>query len=190
MIRQRGLIAQGYLYAAGLLALVLAVTAAIMAWHSLTKSIDKAGYDRGVAETDSIYKARDNAQLQAVVAAQAEAQAKVAEAETKAATARSEAMSAYSKGVIDGKNKLAAFIASGQRLRDPGIEAGASAACNSGATKGTPDATASGDHGAKAGELSAKASGFLLNLASEADTVALQLTAAQSRIKSDYELCK
>ncbi len=187
---QRGVIAQAYLYGAGLLFLILAVAGAIHEWHSLEVSIDKAGYDRGMSEMDAKYKARDNAQLQAVIAAQRAAEVKASAAEQKAAVAQSDALTAYSKGVIDGKSKVASFIASGRRLFDATGQAGTCATGIGGTGSATPNATASGNNDSSGCQLSATVSGSVLSLANEADSVALQLTACQARITSDYELCK
>jgi hypothetical protein len=189
--RQRGIIAQAYLYMAGALAILLAIAGAIYEWHSLTKSIDKAGYDRGVAETDAAYKARDNTQLQAVIAAQKAAEVKASAAEQKAAVAQSDALVAYSKGVTDGKSKVASFIASGGRLRDnQGTATGSCPTAGSGIGAASPITAATGNNGTTGCELSSAVSGSILALANEADAVVLQLTAAQARITSDYELCK
>lgn len=188
--KQRGVIAQAYLYGAGLLLLVTAVGGAIVAWHSLTKSIDKAGYDRGVAETDKKYVSRDNQQLQAVIVAKDDALKKADAAEAHANIVESNYMANYRKGVTDGKSQTAVRIAAGGRLRDANGQAGTCPAVGSGIGAASPINAASGNNGPTGCELSAKTSGDLYQITGDADAVAIQLTAAQARILSDLQVCQ
>jgi hypothetical protein len=191
MNKQRGIISQVYLYGAVVLAIIIAATAGIAAWHSFIKSIDKAGYDRGVAETQAAYKERDNTQLQAVVAAQKAAEVKARAAEDKAATAQSEALTAYKKGITDGKNKLAAFISATPRLRDPSGSSGACTAGSGGATTATttadPGRADEQDGGGRL--LSEAASVFLISEAVRANAVITKLNLAREVILTDHQVC-
>jgi hypothetical protein len=192
MNKQRGVIAMIWLVMAGLIAVGVVLTGLVVAWNSYTTRLDKAGYDRGVAETTAAYQQRDNAQLQAVVAAQKAAEDRAARAERDAATAQSVASANYSKGVKDGQVKTAALVASARagalRLRDPGRQVGTGPACNP-VGQATVAAPAAGGDGGAGAQLSAAASEFLLALAGEADDTARQLGAAQAVIVSDRALC-
>jgi prophage endopeptidase len=191
---QRGVIASVWLYLAGAIAFMLVLAGLIKVWNSYTTALDKKGYDRGVAETTAAYTKRDNAQLQAALAAQTQAEARAAKAERDAATAQSTASANYQKGVNDGKAKLAAFIASARAgtvsLHDPGAKPGASPACGNQTGKAEVAGSATGsDGGATSGLLSESATVFLATEANRADEVVAQLTAAQAVIVSDRVLC-
>ena len=191
MKHQRGVIAQLYLYLAGGLALLAILGGLVYAARNLEERIDKAGYDRGVTATDAAYKERDNAQLQKVIAAQAAAEERAKAAEDAAAAAQSSAMVAYTKGVNDGKNKVADLVASGHRLFDTfGTSAGVCPASSSATRSPTLIAAAPGTADPTGCELSIATSAALYKLSGEADDTARRLTAAQARIVSDYELCK
>lgn len=198
---QRGVIAPIWLYLAGAIAVMLALAGLIKVWDNYTTGLVKGGYDRGVAETTATYTARDNAQLQAVVAAQRQAEIRAAKAESDAATAQALASSNYAKGVEDGKAKTAARVAAvhtgNLRLRDPGSQARACPAVAATTAKAASAGPAGGSDAHPAAELSAApagflstaASDFLLGLTGEADDVARQLAAAQAIIVSDRKLC-
>ena len=193
MNRQRGVIALIWLYLAAAFILVAVLTGLVVAWKSYTTGLDKAGYDRGAAETTKAFQKRDNAQLQAALAAQRAAEVQAAQAERIAATAQSVASDNYLKGVDDGRKQSVALVAAARagelRLRDPGNRPGTSSACPP-ATAPAPTAAASAaNHDAAGAQLSAEAVEFLLALAGEADDTARQLAAAQAVILSDRVLC-
>ena len=193
MNKQRGEIAPIWLYLAGAIALVLALTGLVAAWESYTTGLDKKGYDRGVSETESAYKTRDNKQLQAALAAQEAAEDRAAQAEAKADAAAAVASNNYQKGVQDGQKqtdaRIAAVGAGTLRLSDPGHQARPSPACGLGIGASSPLTAVSGSDDAAPAGLSAEASGFLLKLTGEADDTARQLALAQARILSDIETC-
>ena len=139
------------------------------------------------------YQKRDNEQLQKVIVAQKAAEDKARKLEDTAAMEHAAALNAYRKGVNDEKvksdSRVAAVVAGTLKLRDPGSKAGASTACDNGLAKGETPSTTTGSDGAKRTELSAEASGFLLKLTVEMDTIVRQLTAAQAIIVSDRVTC-
>ncbi|MCR4304978.1 MAG: lysis protein [Gallionella sp.] len=189
---QQGAIAPVWLYMAGAIAVMLALAGLVKVWSNYTTSLDKRGYDRGTLEATARYQARDNAQLQAVVVAQRAAEIRAAKAEADAAKAQSVASSNYAKGVQDGKNRLAAFIADSRsgaiKLRDPG-QNGTGPACGNQTGKAETAGSAPGSNGDTQGRLSGQASEFLFSLANEADEIVRQLIAAQAVIVSDRVLC-
>lgn len=191
---QQGVIAQAYLYLAGAIAVMLALAGLVKVWGNYTASLDKRGYDRGTSETTARYQARDNAQLQAVLAETRAAQDRAAKAEADAAKAQSVASSNYAKGVTDGKARLAAFIADSRagniRLRDPG-SSGTGPACGSQVGKAETAGTAPGSdvNGGGGGFLSESATVFLATEADRANKVVLKLIAARAVIVSDHALC-
>lgn len=193
MNKQRGIIAMVWLYLAGAIALCVAITGLIYAWSSYTAKLDKRGYDRGVAETTAAFQKRDNAQLQAVIAAKTAAEDRAVRLEQKAAEAQAKASKSYAKGVNDGKAKTARLVAAARagalRLRDPGNQTGGCTAGSNQAGAASPAGAAAGSNGSKGAEFSSAASEFLLNLTGEADEIARQLTAAQQVIMSDRVVC-
>ena len=147
MNRQKGIIATVWLYVGAALLILAALATLISAWDSYTARLDKAGYDRGVDETTAAWQKRDNKALQDALTAQTAAQVLATAAERKAATAQSVASSNYEKGVIDGKAKLALFLASGVGLRDPGNPGGPGPAGGGQTGKAETAGTASGGNG-------------------------------------------
>ena len=190
---QRGVIASVWLYLAGAIALCVAIAGLIHVWNGYTDRLDKQGYDRGVAETTGAFQKRDNAQLQAALAAKTAAEDRAAQLEAVAATAQSNATKAYSKGVKDGQAKTATLVAAARagalQLRDPGNQTGACPTGGGQTGEGQAAGSPSGGDGAQGAVLSGSASQFLLELTGEADEVAKQLAAAQAVIISDRELC-
>ena len=63
MYKQRGM-AHGWMLLIGIIVLVGAVTAGIVALNAYETRIDKQGYDRGVTNTEAKFNARDNKALQ------------------------------------------------------------------------------------------------------------------------------
>jgi hypothetical protein len=172
-----------------------------MAWDAYTAKLVKGGYDRGVAETNAAYTARDNKQLQAVVAAQRAAEVRAAKAEDDAAAAQILVSSNYAKGVKDGQAKTAVLVAAAKsgalRLRDPGSQTGG---CTAGGSSTGAATTAAGTAGSASGAgtqlpatasgfLSTDASNFLIGLTGEADDATRQLSACQVILVSDRKLC-
>lgn len=193
MNRQTGTIAPIWLYLAGAIALIAALAGLVTVWDGYTNGLDKKGYDRGVSETTADWQKRDNAQLQAALAAQSEAEARAAHAESEAAAAQSAASENYQRGVKDGKAKTDALVAAARagdlRLRDPGNQAGSGAARGNQAGAAQTAAGTGGCYGAAGAKLSVEASEFLLGLAGEADDTARQLAACQVILVSDRRLC-
>jgi hypothetical protein len=191
-MNQRGVIATGWLYLAGAIALLLAIAFAVKAWDGFITGVEKRGYDRGVSETTASFEKRDNAQLVKVIVEKDRAVARAAEIEGAKRKADLAAVARYKQGVEDGKleteRNIAAVRDGSLGLRDPGARAGAARDCQAGAGK-APGPAARSD-GAAGGEfLSAAAGVFLLEEASRADEVVKQLTAAQAIILSDRTLC-
>jgi len=191
---QEGVIALVWLYVGAAILVLLALAGLVKVWSNYTSGLVKEGYDHGVAETTASYTKRDNAQLQAVVVAQRQAEDRAAKAEADAAKSQSLASANYQRGILDGKTKLAAFIdsarAGGIELRDPGSQAGTGPACDNQAGKAeTTGAAGVGNGQAGGGLLSKDATVFLATEANRADEIVLQLTAAQAVIVSDRTLC-
>ena len=190
MNRQSGVIAGGYIWLAGGIAAIAALTGLVVAGNKYAASLDAKGYSRGVAETTAAFQKRDNAQLQAVVAAQKVAEVRAAAAEDVASQAQETARSAYSKGIASGKAQTARLIAASTRLRDPGASPGT---CPAGSGPiGAPEVAAgpAGDSGHDGGGgLSDQATQFLLSEADRANAVVLKLNDARARILSDLTVC-
>lgn len=170
----------------------LVVVALVFAWTQYTAKLEKAGYDRGVKDTQADYALRDNKQLREALVAQAAAEKRANAAEAKAAAAQTLATTNYQKGVKDANDKtasrLAAVDAGTLRLRDPGqIAACPSVSDSAGKTQAASPVP--GGNGQTGGNLSTAASQFLLSLTGEADQLARQLALAQEVITSDRELC-
>lgn len=193
MKKQRGAIAIGWLYLAGAIALILALTGLVMAWNSYTEGLDKKGYDRGVSETTATWTKRDNVALQATLAAQKAAEVRVAQAEANAAQAQSYATGQYEKGMNDGKVKTAALVAAARsgtfRLQDPG-QTRAITPCSAAIGPASTATSASGGDGHDGGGgLSAEASEFLLSEGGRANALVKKLNLARAVIVSDRVLC-
>lgn len=185
MTKERALI-----WLVGVIALLVAIMLAVKAWDSFTARLDKRGYDRGVAETESRVKTRDNQQLLLAITKQKAAEVRAGEAEAEAAKSQLAAETSYRKGVKDGEAKTAARVAAvraGDRLRDPGADACAPARPGSGEAQSADAKPGSNDKAG--GQLSGAATEFLLTLTGEADAVTRQLTLAQSEITTIVELC-
>lgn len=183
MKRQRG-----FVFAPWMIYIVMAGVA-LAALYAIYNTIDGRGYDRGKTETAAAYAKRDNQAL-----TDALARVKVLQDEKAAAElAHEQRLAAISS---DHKQEMANANAqrkrdidavhAGYRLRDPGARgttqrdrsAGPAAAAATGQCDGRP-----------AGELSAEASGFLFQLANDADEVARQLGAAQKVIREQIRAC-
>lgn len=191
MTNQRGVIATGWLYLAGAIALLVVIGSVVRVWDVYSSKLDKRGYDRGISETEAKYAKRDNTQLQAALVAQKEAEKRAEAAETKAANLQVIAGTNYQKGVKDGQaktdNLVAAAITGALRLRDPGGTACPSPNFRTGKTEIAD--TKPGSDGETGTHLSVQAATFLLGLTGEADTVAKQLTLAQAEITTILEVC-
>lgn len=168
----------------------LAAAAALAAlWYAYT-TIDGRGYARGKSETTAAYAKRDNEALQAALARVKVLQDEKAAAE-RAHEKRLAAIAAdHNKEMTDAKRQRDRDIAAVRdrtlRLRDPG--AVSTAQCDRSPGPATAAATGQRDGGTP-GELSAAASGFLLDLVNDADDVARQLGAAQKVILEQIRTC-
>lgn len=155
--KQRGAIAQIWLYGAAALILIAALTGLVVAWRGYTTGIDKQGYDRGMAETTAAYVARDNQQLQAALAAQSTAELNARNAEARAAASENLAHANYQKGLTDGQAKTAALVAAANagtlQLRDPGQVAGTCTAGRGGVGEASANSAGPGNDGTGAGGL-------------------------------------
>lgn len=193
MNKQRGVIFAGYIWLVGGIIVLALLAGLVMAWRSYTDGIDRKGYDRGVQETDARYKGRDNAALQAALAAQSLAEVRAAKAEKDAQEAQSAASGAYQKGVQYGKaqtdKRIAAVRDGSLVLRDPGTTGTGPAGCPQAGTATTSAGAPRDITGSGGGFLSKDASVFLLSEASRADEIVLQLQAAQQILLSDRKLC-
>ncbi len=146
-------------------------------------------YQAGVDATEAVWQARaaaENAQAAAQIAS-AEALARKAEADS---AVRVAAISTdYEKRLEDAKTRHDSDIAAARRgtivLRDP---AGSPAVCpGPGTTAEAPAAAGGPDAPATGRDLSPAASGFLLELADDADRLAGQLAACQAVISADRQ---
>jgi len=191
MKRQRG-IATGWLYLIGLIALVLAVTGAIIAWNSFISSIDKKGYERGKKESEAAYVQRDNAALRTANARIVELTALVRAAEQEGQRKLDQIAQQREKDRANAKAQrdrdVAAARAGTLVLRDPGQTTACAAL---GYRSARPQAAAGagrGDGGAP-GQLSGQVTADLFALVDDADDLARQLASAQAVISQDRVTC-
>lgn len=193
MKKQRG-IADLWMVAIGLLLLAGITLAVSLVWTRYIASIDKAGYDRGVAETGRKYAERDNKVIEARDQRIAELTKAIRDSEeanrAKIAAVDAARQQEIANAKAQAARDVAAIRAGTLRLRDPGktfaagpVATGGSAAGQAGSSPGQCDATAGTQLSVEAGE-------FLYSLLDEADDVVSQLGAAQQVIRLDLELCK
>ncbi|MBS1198687.1 MAG: bacteriophage lysis protein [Proteobacteria bacterium] len=144
--------------------------------------------DGATIERDTWQK-RENTELRTANAKIKELEAKAKSDTSAHAQALAEASTAFERKLKDANAQRAkdraAVLAGTLRLRDNG--ATGLRACGSGISP--PAAGASVGDGRTPGELSAAATGFLLDLASDADDIAHQLAQAQAVIREDRRLC-
>lgn len=176
-----------YVYAGAALAGLAMISALIFGAIRYVNGVDTKAFERGQKAAEAAYTQRDNA---ALTAAREEVQrltAKVRAQEAKTAKDMAALDKRRQKELSDAKAKHArdlAAVRDGLRLRDPGSRDGAaSPAQGGGSAPGAAPGTSGVGNGAPGIQLSAEATRFLLELANEADEVALQLQAAQEVIR-------
>jgi hypothetical protein len=193
MNKQRGVIAVGWLLLAGALALIGSSYALLHLWQSYITSVQTTAYDNGKKAMDDEYKARDNKQLQEVIAAKDAAAERAAQLEEGMRAEQLAVLQQYNQGVKDGTDKtnahLAALRAGALILRDPGSQAGASQPCRNPTGPSQTSTTGPINDGAGTSELSKASSGFLLTESDHADRVVRKLTACQARVLMDLKVC-
>lgn len=183
MMRQRGFV--WWAYAAGAVAVLATL------WLAYT-TIDGRGYDRGKGETEAIHAKRDNAALHAALAKVQELERERASKEMAHQARLGNIVTQHGKDKANAEKiyarNLAAARAGDLRLRDPGR---AACTANSDTSPAATTATAAArSDDPKGRDLSAAATGFLLDLTAEADTVARQLTLAQAVILEQQQVCR
>lgn len=193
MKKQRG-IADLWMVAIGLLMLAGIALAVSLIWTRYIASVDKAGYDRGVAETGRKYAERDNAAIEAKNARIAVLEhdrdaAQQAHAKQIAAV-DNQRMKEIANAKAQTDRDIAAVRSGNLVLRDPGKADTCGPGC---ADRGPTRAAGAGpgiSDGSAGAQLSQQSAEFLLSLAAEADDVVAQLVDAQTVIRLDRELCK
>lgn len=190
--RQRGIADTTTLliYAGIAIAVLLALWGLVHAWNSFVSGVEERGYERGQKATEALYAKRDNEALTKAQARVSELQAIVDGIHKEyAAKLAQVASDEFKRGRQYAENRArnAAAVAAGERLRDPG--ATACTARPGGSPAGAPGPAAGVSDGAAPGELSAALTGFLLDLADEADDVARQLASAQAVIVAQQKAC-
>ena len=166
-----------------------AIVGALLLWLASLAGVGWWQRTDGAAVERADWQARENKTLRTANAKIQELEAK-AKADTSAhAQALAAASSEYERMLQNANAQRAkdraAVLAGTLRLRDNG--ATGLRACGSGISP--PVAGASLGDGRAPGELSAAASGFLLDLAADADDIAHQLAQAQAVIIEDRRLC-
>jgi len=189
---QRGIIATGWLYLGGAIAILALISALVYGVKSYLDGVDQKGYDRGKQETEAKYAKRDNEQLRAAAERIKTLEDQARRQERENAERLAEIYGQRQKEIADAKRRYDRDIAAVRdgtlKLRDPGVPAGGAAA-GCGSPGPAPSAPAGGRDGEARGQLSGTAAGFLLGLAGEADDVARQLDKAQAVILEDRRAC-
>ena len=192
MRSQRGIIATGWLYLGGAIAILALISALVYGVKSYLDGVDQKGYDRGKQETEAKYAKRDNEQLRVAAERIKTLEDQAREQERENADRLAEISKQRQKEIADAKRQydrdIAAVRAGTLKLHDPGVPAGGAAA-GCGSPGPAPGATAGGRDGEARGQLSGAAAEFLLGLAGEADDVALQLGEAQAVIIEYRRAC-
>lgn len=160
----------------------------LIAWGASLFGVGYWQNDAGHVSERTTWQTRENTELRDVNAKIKTLEEGNRKAEQQHATALASVSTDYERKLSDANKQRAADVAAVRagnlRLRDPsatGLRACGSLGVEVGASPGRRD-------GGTAGELSAEASGFLLDLASDADDVTRQLTACQAVVVKDREL--
>lgn len=160
----------------------------LIAWGASLFGVGYWQNDAGHVAERTTWQTRENTELRDVNAKIKTLEEGNRKAEQEHATALASVSTDYERKLSDANKQRAADVAAVRagnlRLRDPsatGLRACGSLGVEVGASPGRRD-------GGTAGELSAEASGFLLDLASDADDVTRQLTACQAVVVKDREL--
>jgi len=189
---QRGIIATGWLYLGGAIAILALISALVYGVKSYLDGVDQKGYDRGKQETEAKYAKRDNEQLRAAAERIKTLEDQARRQERENAERLAEISKQRQKELADAKRQhdrdIAAVRAGTLKLHDPGVPAGGAAA-GRGSPGPAPGAPAGGRDGETRGQLSGAAAEFLLGLAGEADDVARQLDKAQAVIIEYRRAC-
>lgn len=166
-----------------------AIVIAVLLWLASMAGVGWWQRADGAAVERDAWQKRENTELRTAAAKIQQLEAK-AKADTSAHAQALAAASTEYERMLQNANAQrakdrAAVLAGTLRLRDNG--ATGLRACGSGISP--PAAAASLGDGRAPGELSAAATGFLLELTSDADDVARQLAEAQAVIREDRRLC-
>jgi hypothetical protein len=193
MKRQRGVIATGWLYLAGVLLVLGAIWGITATASSYLEGVRAEAVKAGRDECDAAYKLRDNAQLRTAldrVKTLEEAARKTERAHAAELTSIGNQLTKEKANAKARKNKFDADIASGALVvRGDAFQAGACPAVSGGGAGSAPGAGAGGGDGPPACELSAAARSDLLAVGDDADDTAIQLAAAQAVIVEDRRVC-
>lgn len=188
--KQRGVIADGWLIAIAVLLLAALIVGGITLVKRAFDDADRRGYQRGVSETESRYKTRDNAALAAANKRIQELETKVRAQEQQHVDALARIGKTHQEELDREKAKRARAVADARagalKLRDPGARP---CAAPGGGGEAGEARTAAGSGDAQAGaELSRPFTEFLIDLAGEADEVVRQLGACQAVIEADRRI--
>ncbi len=189
--RQRGNI---YFYFVGALLALGLLWGLVHAWDSYTSGLVAQGKREGKAEADAAYKARDNEQLQAVIAErdklQRDKDTKEADARVQVQRARNELLQEQENAKLLEENILARVADGSLQLRGTGsAQAGSCTPSGGSGAPGATAGTAAGNNDAgQGGVLSASDSTFLIREALRADEVVRLLTTCQAVIVLDRKL--
>lgn len=190
-MKQRGLGVLGILI--GIAVAAATVTALVYSVTSYVNGVGEREYQRGKKEVEGRVATRDAEALRDANTKIAELTKTIAEQQAAHAERLSQIDAAKTKEINDVKDKAArdvrAIRAGALKLRDPGRSGGSPCPDSGGSPSGTAIAAPGVGDGKAGTELSREASEFLSGLASEADTVIVQLQAAQAIIVEDRRLC-
>jgi len=174
MHKQRGIIAQGWLYLIAAIAIIGALAGLVKVWDSYTSGLIEQGRISGEATAKATYEARDNKALADAIAETKSTQAQLDWEKEKNRKGGAERVAAYNQGVKNAKAQFDRDVAdlnSGALiLRDPGKRTPALTGISNPA--GGQDGTTGGGlsiAGAGDCRLSAESSGLVLWIAGEAN---------------------
>ena len=190
MKRQRG-IADLWLLAIVVVAILAALAGAITAWKSYTNGIDQKGYERGKQEVDAKWQARES-EINADSAAKIEAaNERVIKAERKGAQDVAGIRTDYATKLRGKDESLKIALDS---LRDGSGRLSIPADCASGPpidrnATGNAGGASPRDNGTGRTYLPDSLAADVLKLGAEADAVTIRLGKAQDLIASYYALC-
>lgn len=190
MYKQRGIIADGWLYFIAVIALIGALAGLVKVWDNYTSGLIQKGYDSGKAATEADYAERDNKALADAIAETKAVQAKLDAAKETNRTGGAERVAAYNQGVKNAKAQFYRDIAdlnSGALvLRDYGKRTPAVTGIGQ-APGGQDGASGGGLSIAGTGDcrLSAESSGFLFWLAGEANRLRDKTNNLIDQVKAD-----
>lgn len=192
MKKQRGIIAQGWLYLIAAIALIGALAGLVKVWDNYTSGLIKNGYDSGKAATEAAYTNRDNKALQDKVDRIKFLEQQARDRERADAKRSAEIAAQRETDRRKYENQLATDLAAVRAgtliLRDP--HGTTTCAGVSGGSAGGEAGRPTGERDGKAGtKLSGQVTADLFTLIDDADDVTRQLAQAQAVILQDRITC-